>query len=329
MSTLKINLNGINELDLILQGITSAALSSPGVVAVTNTAWFGTGNATIAGSLPTTCTGSHNTAAGQGALATNTQGSDNTAFGFGADVASADLTNVTVIGYGVVGTASNQVSIGNSSVTSTVLQGMVTALTVNAALNGSLGATTPNTVHATTGTFTGTVTAPTVDAALNGSVGATTPSTGVFTTLTSVNTSGTVMTIGNSTSSPTSTPAQISLGGTYSPTAGANPKVLIHPAGYGFGLSSASLDYIAPQFGNHNFWVFGTNVMSLGSSGNLSVAGSFTAAGPVKATTLSLTSSTTATSAVAGSATALPTAPLGYLEITVNGTAVLIPYYTV
>lgn len=45
--------------------------------------------------------------------------------------------------------------------------------------------------------------------------------------------------------------------------------------------------------------------------------------------TLSLTNSTTASSATAGAATVLPVAPLGYVEISVNGTVVKVPYYTV
>lgn len=42
-----------------------------------------------------------------------------------------------------------------------------------------------------------------------------------------------------------------------------------------------------------------------------------------------LTAATTTTSATAGAATALPATPLGYLEMSVNGTTVKIPYYSV
>lgn len=42
-----------------------------------------------------------------------------------------------------------------------------------------------------------------------------------------------------------------------------------------------------------------------------------------------LTAATTATTATAGAATALPATPLGYLEMSVNGTTVRIPYYSV
>lgn len=41
-----------------------------------------------------------------------------------------------------------------------------------------------------------------------------------------------------------------------------------------------------------------------------------------------LTAATTATSATAGAATALPATPLGYLQMSVNGTPVLVPFYS-
>jgi hypothetical protein len=42
---------------------------------------------------------------------------------------------------------------------------------------------------------------------------------------------------------------------------------------------------------------------------------------------LPLTGQTTATSATGGAATALPAAPVGYLEVSINGTVRKIPYY--
>ena len=42
-----------------------------------------------------------------------------------------------------------------------------------------------------------------------------------------------------------------------------------------------------------------------------------------------LTAQTTATSANAGAATALPATPSGYLEVSINGTVFKIPYYAV
>jgi hypothetical protein len=79
-------------------------------------------------------TGSHNTAAGNYALYNNSTGSKNTAvgdsagavhtynystfLGYKATATVSGLTNVTVIGYAASATASNQVRIGNSSVSS-------------------------------------------------------------------------------------------------------------------------------------------------------------------------------------------------------------------
>lgn len=63
-------------------------------------------------------TGSKNTAVGFSALATNSTGFYNTAIGYRADVNAADLVNSTAIGDSALATASNQVRIGNSNVTS-------------------------------------------------------------------------------------------------------------------------------------------------------------------------------------------------------------------
>jgi hypothetical protein len=52
------------------------------------------------------------------ALTSIATGAFNTAIGTGADVSAGNLTNATAIGYGAIATASNQVRIGNSSVTS-------------------------------------------------------------------------------------------------------------------------------------------------------------------------------------------------------------------
>ncbi len=62
--------------------------------------------------------GSYNTANGYYALYTNTTGSNNTAIGTYADISSNNLSNATAIGYNATATASNQVRIGNYSVTS-------------------------------------------------------------------------------------------------------------------------------------------------------------------------------------------------------------------
>jgi hypothetical protein len=63
-------------------------------------------------------TGSYNTAYGSYALHSNKTGYNNTAIGHYADVSAGNLGNATAIGNGAKATASNQVRIGNSSVTS-------------------------------------------------------------------------------------------------------------------------------------------------------------------------------------------------------------------
>jgi hypothetical protein len=62
--------------------------------------------------------GLYNTAVGAYALEQNVSGSSNTAVGYQAGPNGADYTNTTALGYGVATTASNQVRIGNSDVTS-------------------------------------------------------------------------------------------------------------------------------------------------------------------------------------------------------------------
>ncbi|MCL1934629.1 MAG: tail fiber domain-containing protein [Candidatus Azobacteroides sp.] len=79
----------------------------------------GNNNAAVGNySLTFNTTGSDNVAVGNQALHSNITGSYNTAIGYNANVNASDLTNATAIGNGAVATASNQVTIGNSSVTS-------------------------------------------------------------------------------------------------------------------------------------------------------------------------------------------------------------------
>jgi trimeric autotransporter adhesin len=80
-----------------------------------------TGSANVAdglGALVSNTTGSENTGIGMEALNNNTTGTYNTALGFGANTSSGTLTNATALGATASVTASNQVVIGNSSVTS-------------------------------------------------------------------------------------------------------------------------------------------------------------------------------------------------------------------
>ena len=78
-------------------------------------------------------TGYYNTAIGQSALISNSTGYYNTAIGQSANVGSGDLTNATAIGYNTVATASNQVRLGNSNVTSLYCQGAYAATTTQPA----------------------------------------------------------------------------------------------------------------------------------------------------------------------------------------------------
>jgi hypothetical protein len=63
-------------------------------------------------------TGSGNTGIGTEALFSNTTGSNNTALGFSASTGSGALTNAMALGYGATVNSSNQVVVGNTSVTS-------------------------------------------------------------------------------------------------------------------------------------------------------------------------------------------------------------------
>lgn len=80
-------------------------------------------------------------------------------------------------------------------------------------------------------------------------------------------------------------------------------------------------------------WWSVTNVLGTGtnptSTLTFSHGGTNTGALSVLIPNLALASMTTATSATAGAASALPTAPTGYLQITINGTVYKIPYYSV
>jgi hypothetical protein len=80
-----------------------------------------TGNVNTANgvyALTSNKTGSYNTAIGYYALYSNTTGNYNTAIGYNANVNAANRSNATAIGYDALATSSNQVRIGNSSVTS-------------------------------------------------------------------------------------------------------------------------------------------------------------------------------------------------------------------
>lgn len=68
-------------------------------------------------SLELNSTGSNNVAVGNLALYNNTTGSNNTAIGDGAGPVSSGLSNTTAIGYGATVSSSNEIRVGNTSVT--------------------------------------------------------------------------------------------------------------------------------------------------------------------------------------------------------------------
>jgi hypothetical protein len=68
----------------------------------------------------------------------------------------------------------------------------------------------------------------------------------------------------------TATPAKMALGGEYSTTAGANPKVVVFNDAtnvYGIGVSNGSFDYMAPTGAAHNFYVNGAQRFLVNGAG--------------------------------------------------------------
>ncbi|HEY2973412.1 MAG TPA: hypothetical protein VGJ48_12940 [Pyrinomonadaceae bacterium] len=81
--------------------------------------------------------------------------------------------------------------------------------------------------------------------------------------------------IGNNTSTSTSTPDAISLGATYSSTAGANPKIRLfdNNAGvvYGLGVSSNQFEFMAPTGVRYSWSINGAEKLRLDASGNVGI----------------------------------------------------------
>ena len=82
-------------------------------------------------SLYTNTTGSYNTACGYETLNTYATGNYNTALGYQADV-NGNLTNCTALGRGALCTVSNQIKLGNDSVTAVLCSGSITAASFTA-----------------------------------------------------------------------------------------------------------------------------------------------------------------------------------------------------
>ena len=80
------------------------------------------------------------------------------------------------------------------------------------------------------------------------------------------------LSIGATTATSTATPDTIDLGGTYSSTAGANPKLRLFWDGtqsYGFGISGGQLEYIVPTSASHVWYGAGSERMRIDSNGNV------------------------------------------------------------
>jgi hypothetical protein len=91
-------------------------------------------------------TGEKNVGVGYNTLVANRTGSNNTAIGNQADVAAGNLTNATALGNGAIVSASNTIQLGNSSVSSVITSGAITAPSFIGTLNGNaITATITNT----------------------------------------------------------------------------------------------------------------------------------------------------------------------------------------
>lgn len=83
-----------------------------------NTSPGGEGNVAIGYmALSANTKGAYNVAIGSNALSSNLTGSNNTAVGFNAGPTSSGLSNTTAIGYGATVSSSNEIRLGNTSVT--------------------------------------------------------------------------------------------------------------------------------------------------------------------------------------------------------------------
>jgi hypothetical protein len=82
------------------------------------------------------------------------------------------------------------------------------------------------------------------------------------------------LSLGTTTSTGTATPITLDLGGTYSSTAGANPKLRLYWDGtnaFGLGISSNQLDYVVPASASHVWYTVGTERMRIAANGNIGI----------------------------------------------------------
>jgi hypothetical protein len=92
---------------------------------------------------------------------------------------------------------------------------------------------------------------------------------------------GKLIQLGSTTSTGTATPVQVDLGGTYSSSAGVNPKMIVYDDGsakWGIGVSASQMDYMSPASTSHAFWVGATKIFYSNSATNdLYSSGSYVA----------------------------------------------------
>jgi hypothetical protein len=80
--------------------------------------------------------------------------------------------------------------------------------------------------------------------------------------------------IGNLADASSPTPVTLSLGGTYSNTAGSNPKLKIYESAsssFGLGVSAYQLDYMVPVSSRHAWFVNGSEKMRIDPNGNVGI----------------------------------------------------------
>jgi len=96
----------------------------------------GSGNTAVGTTSLEKSTGGNNTGIGTGSLYSTTTGNNNTAIGNSACV-NGNFNNTTSIGYNAQPNASNQVVIGDSNVTSTILKGTVSVASLTSTLDST------------------------------------------------------------------------------------------------------------------------------------------------------------------------------------------------
>ena len=134
-----------------------------------------------------------------------------------------------------------------------------TAVTVDTSQNATFAGKVTS-AGALTLASNGTTTAVTIDTSQNVGIGTTSPRF--------------KLSVGATTSTSTATPDTIDLGGTFSSTAGTNPKLRVYWNGtgsYGLGVSSSQLDYIVPTSASHVWYGAGTERMRIDADGRLLV----------------------------------------------------------